>query len=281
MPDANHPHRPSTSSWNEAFAALPLETPDVGGWDAVSARLEQTRSATRRRWPTWLAVAAVLALAVGLPLRWAAQHTDPAPDNTTLASDQHPTAAAPTTQLQAPALSATNPATQRDVIDAPAQTSAPSPDTDVNPDIRRLAATDIPEPAADTPTASTVTSASPPSGPAAAAPAAITASSEPTPLDQAELDSLYAESAHLEALLAVARDERVASASAALISDHYDDQVGSIDAALMQPSLTDRQRTGLWRERVATLRQQAGFESTQRVLAAYGQRDDARLVSIN
>ena len=61
---------------------------------------------------------------------------------------------------------------------------------------------------------------------------------------------------------------------------HYEGSV-TIDAALMQSSLTDRQRNGLWRERVATLRQQAGFESTQRVLAAYGQRDDARLVSIN
>ena len=279
MPDASHPHRPPTSSWNEAFAALPLETPDAGGWDAVSAQLEPVRAGTRRRWPTWLAVAAVLALAIGVPLRWSSQHTDPPSDNATLAAGQHPTATAPTTQLQAPVLSAIPPSMQPDASDDPVQPVVPAPDTDTGP--RQLAATNLPKPAARASTAIDLPKVSSTSRPATSATAAITASSEPAQPDQGELDSLYAESARLEALLSVARDERVASASAALISDHYDDQVSNIDAALMQPSLTDRQRNGLWRERVATLRQQAGFESTQRVLAAYGQRDDARLVSIN
>lgn len=107
----------------------------------------------------------------------------------------------------------------------------------------------------------------------------VVASTEPviTP----ELDRLYAESAQLEALLSMARDERVSSGTAAALASEFDAQIASIDATLIQPDVTPQQRTALWRDRVDALRQVAAFESTQRLLAAQGERYDAMLVSVD
>jgi hypothetical protein len=99
--------------------------------------------------------------------------------------------------------------------------------------------------------------------------------------DSAALEPLYAESARLEALLQYARDPRVASGTAAAISAELDAQVGSIDAALMQPGLSVPRKTALWRERVQVLRAFAGFESTRRWLAANGERYDGALVRVD
>jgi hypothetical protein len=96
----------------------------------------------------------------------------------------------------------------------------------------------------------------------------------------AQFDALYAESARLEALLALARDDRVASASAALLGSALDAQVAGIDARLAQPGLDAPQRSALWQARVDALRQAAGFESTQRVLASQGD-GGALLVSVD
>jgi hypothetical protein len=94
------------------------------------------------------------------------------------------------------------------------------------------------------------------------------------------LDALYTESARLEALLDLARDDRVASAGAALLAAELDAQVAGIDARLAQPGLGDAQRAALWQARVDALRQAAGFESTQRVLASQGD-GGALLVSVD
>lgn len=96
----------------------------------------------------------------------------------------------------------------------------------------------------------------------------------------APLYNLYAESAQLEALLTLARDDRVSSAGAALLSDELDAQVAAIDASLAQPDLDDDERLRLWQARVDALRQAAGFESTQRLLASQG-RSDVMLVSVD
>jgi hypothetical protein len=109
---------------------------------------------------------------------------------------------------------------------------------------------------------------------------AAAAAGEPASDSAQPLDALYAESARLEALLALARDDRVASASAALLSAEFDAQVAGIDARLAQPGLDEAQRTALWQARVDALRQAAGFESTQRVLAAQG-NTGALLVSVD
>ena len=94
------------------------------------------------------------------------------------------------------------------------------------------------------------------------------------------LPALQQESARLEALLAVARDERAGNAGAMLLADAFDDQVAGIDASLTDPDTDDARRERLWQARVDTLRQAAGFVGTQRMFAAQGQ-GDALLVSVD
>jgi hypothetical protein len=106
----------------------------------------------------------------------------------------------------------------------------------------------------------------------------VAASAAPAKVEP--LYNLYAESAQLEALLALARDDRVSSAGAALLADELDAQVAAIDASLSQPGLEDGERLRLWQARVDALRQAAGFESTQRLLASQG-RSDVMLVSVD
>ena len=94
-------------------------------------------------------------------------------------------------------------------------------------------------------------------------------------------ERLYAESAQLESLLAVARDERVSSATAAALSGELESRLASIDVALMQPGLTRDQQLDLWRQRVDSLRTLTGFESNRRWLAAHGAHYDGVLVAVD
>src|SRR5688572_25113834 len=184
MPDATTRNTPQ--SWNEAFAALPLERPDADSWSRITVRLDARR---RQRWPVWLATAAALLLAVALPWRLGQQDAAVAP--------------------------ATTPA--RPVVAAPAET----------------------------------------------------------------LEQLQAESAQLEALLAMVRDERVSSGSAAVVAGDMDRQLAGIDAVLMQPELPRARQLALWRERVNALRSVVGFEGTRRWLASQGERYDGALVQVD
>jgi hypothetical protein len=95
------------------------------------------------------------------------------------------------------------------------------------------------------------------------------------------LEQLYAESAQLEAVLAMARDERVSSGAAAALAGDLDRQLASIDAALMQPGLSRAEQLALWQQRVEALRSVVSFEGTRRWLAAQGERYDGALVSID
>lgn len=95
------------------------------------------------------------------------------------------------------------------------------------------------------------------------------------------LAALQAESAQLEALVALTRDDRVANASMALVSSELDQRLRLIDTALTQTALPDDQRLSLWRQRVASLRSLAGVESTQRWFAARGERYDDALVRVD
>ncbi|MCF7222557.1 hypothetical protein [Marilutibacter chinensis] len=99
--------------------------------------------------------------------------------------------------------------------------------------------------------------------------------------DHDELERLYAESARLEALVAIARDDNVASAPAMLLTASLDDRIGRIDGALSQPELDRQQRLQLWRSRVETLHELAGVETTQRWLSARGESWDAALVQVD
>lgn len=103
-----------------------------------------------------------------------------------------------------------------------------------------------------------------------------------TPIAVADpLEALYAESAQLESLLAVARDDRMASATAAAMADELDLRVASIDAALMQPGLSADERLSLWEQRVDSLRVLTSFESNRRWLAAQGNAYQTALVRLD
>lgn len=108
-----------------------------------------------------------------------------------------------------------------------------------------------------------------------------------TPVKQAvatsneSLQQLQAESAQFEALLAMARDERMSSAAAANIANDLDRQLASIDAALMQPGLPRARQLTLWHDRVEMLRTVVGFEGTRRWLATQGERYDGALVRVD
>ena len=182
MPDVPTSSASMPRDWGEAFAALPLERPANDGWARVAARLEARR---KPRWPLWLAAAAALVLAVGLPWQWNRDH------------------------------------------------------------------------------------------------AASVADAQPVVADTDALEQLYAESAQLESLLAMARDERVSSGTAAALAGDLDRQLASIDTALMQPGLGRAQQVALWQQRVDALRSVVSFEGTRRWLAAQGERYDGALVSID
>lgn len=95
------------------------------------------------------------------------------------------------------------------------------------------------------------------------------------------LQKLKTQSAQLEALVALARDDRVGNASGELLSGELDAGIAAIDAALSQPGLDDARKQELWRQRVNFLQQLAGMEATSRWLAAQGTANDTTLVSVD
>jgi hypothetical protein len=256
MPDASNPRDRAPTGWGDAFAAMPQETPPADARARVTARLD-ARAANRHharrrsaRTAGWLgaAAAAAFALVVAWPRQEIVTAPAPMPTPTPMAVRAATPASSATldASIRKPASDATAIALPK-VVEAArkpryAERRAPAP-------------TDTPRP-----TASGATKA--------------------TPAGAQRLDTLYAESARLEALLALARDDRVASAAAALLSAELDAQVAGIDVRLAQPGLDDAQRKALWQARVDALRQAAGFESTQRVLASQGD-GGALIVSVD
>lgn len=106
------------------------------------------------------------------------------------------------------------------------------------------------------------------------------ASAKPTtPTDP--LEQLYAESAQLEAVLAIARDDTVASGAAAEVAAGLDADLARIDAQLRQPGITRDRQLALWRERCESLRISVAFESNRRWLAAHGEGYDGALVQVD
>lgn len=95
------------------------------------------------------------------------------------------------------------------------------------------------------------------------------------------LEPLYAESAQLEALLAMARDGRVSSGTAAELAGELDQRLARIDRALAAPGLDPAAQLALWHQRIDTLRAMATFEGTRRWLAAQGERYDGALVRVD
>ena len=95
------------------------------------------------------------------------------------------------------------------------------------------------------------------------------------------LASLHAESARLEYVLQLARDETVSSGAAAAVAGELDARLAAIDAELRQPGLARARQLDLWRERVRTLQSIVSFEGTRRWLAARGEGYDGALVQVD
>lgn len=299
MPDHDLTPRPAPiRDWNDAFAALPLETPDAGTWQRVQRAGRQRRAS---RWPLWLSMAAMLALAAVLP--WQLSRTVGGSD--ALDGPDAP-AATPGGDIGRPAadsgiVAAPAPRDTKRHAPAPAAAQVTAQGTEhtlaaVGIAARQAAAVRGARPAraggadagavaAQRAPVATDAAAAPPAAGDSVPRMAAHSGAQPAVVAQAaadaQLEALYAESARLEALLALARDDRVATGAAAALGDAFDAQVASIDAALREPALPDDTRNALWQQRVDTLRQFAGFESTQRALAASGERYDAMLVSVD
>jgi len=111
------------------------------------------------------------------------------------------------------------------------------------------------------------------------APAPTVATTQPAPTDP--LEQLYAESAQLEGLLAIARDDTVSSGSAAAVAANLDAELARIDAQLRTPDLPRDRQLALWQARVEALRSSVTFESTRRLLASHGERYDGALARVD
>lgn len=268
MPDAGDFEKTNASasptSWGDAFAALPQETPDAGGWQRLQARLPvATSPRVRRRWPLWLAAAASLGVALALPL-WMSREAAidlPAPTAAAAPTATPRSASADTQQLAS--VSTLDPrghdgnssAPEGNVIAASKPGSA-------------LKQSNAPRIA---PAQRPIRTVAEPAG--ATRLAELDASPQP-------IESLYAESAQLEQLLAMVRDERVASGTSAALSSDLDDRVAGIDAELTQAGLAATDRDRLWRQRVDAMQQLVGIETT-RMLSARADTFTASLVSID
>lgn len=316
MPDRNlpDPRGAAPQDWPSAFARLPAETPPADGWAQVAARLASAANAAppasdtaspalpatdrmtatrrhvphRRRW----AMAAMLAAA--LPLAWwlSQRGADPVTPATQPAQVAHSQSPAPDRAIADPSLSPSTQAspdpdkladtgehnTDRtaDRATEPAIATAPNPSSDANAPAPRTAKPQRdPSPATrerQAPTRLAVNDA---------APTPQTPASDDSDAIAQRIGELQAQSAQLEALIAASRDDRVASATAAVMSSELDQRLGLIDATLISAPLPASQRLSLWQQRVGTLRALAGVESTQRWFAAQGERYDDALVRVD
>lgn len=317
MPDTNNNRELQTSArqapgdWNEAFAALPMESPGNDGWQRLTRALDATLAGStqrstqhpkagaashrRARWPLLLASAAAVSALALLPLlhrgqapvqddparvaNTAAQVVSPSPSPpaaaATPAPNEHTPPASTSGSAPAAVVASTAPAdrvvARRKPVGTPTRKPAPAP---VASPLR-----------ARGDNGTRVADAAPATGlpkQASASAATTTDSSAAALADRAlAIQSLQAESAQLEAIVALARDERVSSASGAAVGVELDARIGRIDASLSQPGLADGDRAELWRQRVAAMRELAGIETTQRWLVTHGERYDGALVNVD
>lgn len=255
MPDTGRFEARTPADWNAAFAALPEATPPNDGWHRLQGRLPVATPAHRPRWPWGMAIAASLLLAALLPWRLLAPTQQAPASNTNIAAR--------------PVIEQADPASP--TPDAPIATTDPTPAP-----MPTLVAHGTRAPLSLT-RAARVATRDRPAGHAAATP-----ETAPADTDAAtSLDALYARSAQLEDLLALASDDRVATGTASALTDVLEAQLATVDAALSQPDLSAAQRATLWGSRVDALQQLAGIATTQRLYAARGQSYDAALVTID
>lgn len=269
-------------SWSEAFAALPAETPPGDGWARITRRLDAsvTRRGVIRRerrvsWLIGLASAAVLVLAAWSPLSHWLHAEDRAevrpPVVATTAPDSRPATAA---RIEPDPASIDTTAPGRDdtrIASSASPQVARATHRKASQIVRRAVAKRSGAHAAGVRTHSG-------SNPPASEPETGNAIAAATP---DPLQKLKTQSAQLEALVALARDDRVGNASSTLLSGEIDAGIATVDAALSQTELTDARKQELWQQRVDLLQQLAGVEATSRWLAAQGASNETRLVSVD
>ncbi|QSX74950.1 hypothetical protein HIV01_017725 [Lysobacter arenosi] len=294
MPDADRPRipmpgDPMPGNWNEAFAALPIESPGTDGWQRLTRALDgaaadataRPRPSMRRRnrWPMWLAAAAAVSAVALVPVL---RDQDGSPVSTGPAQ----IAVAPSPSASSPTPAAT-PATTLVTTPSSGSTAVPEVAIATTQPAERNVAKRKPT---GTPTRKPAPAASPLPGRNDNATRVASSDATATTPDltaaalanrAAEIQSLQAESAQLEALVALARDSRVSSASGAALGVELDERIGRIDASLSQPGLADSERAVLWQQRVTTMRALAEVETTQRWLVSHGERYDGALVSVD
>ncbi len=274
---SNLPPPSGPRDWREAFAALPQDAPDASRWPAIERTLAQAAAARNivraRRRRIGLALAAGLCALALLPfaLRRPVDIRPPAAADTPRSAStaaSHPTQRTPapsTTPREASAPVAVADTHPQQATPPRLRTARPAP-----PHERRRAlatrrdATSTPRTVA---TAMEARADVPANGTTAAA--------------EDSLDTLYAASAQLEALLTLTRDPRVDSGPAAALAGGYDAEIAAVDAQLAQPALSADEQRRLWRARVDLLQQATGLESQLRVLAASGRRLDGALVRVD
>jgi len=98
---------------------------------------------------------------------------------------------------------------------------------------------------------------------------------------ESRLQTLMAESARLEHVLAAMRDDDRAGAATGLLLDlEFEDQLRGLDTALAREDLAPEQRLLLWRQRVDLLRDYTGLQGTRQWLAADGGQLEGELVAV-
>ena len=271
MPDADRPreYNASPSDWSTAFAALPQAEPPRDCWHRLATQLPKhtrsthSRSASRAKWPVWLATAASLALAAAVPLALmdAVPDTAPSPSPTLPATQSvarvstPPSAAAVEEADAAPAIAAV----ERDTAGSEPQPQARVASVEPTPAPSLANRTPVSSPVADQVDPDTVADTRP----------------------QLRLAEIQQESARLEALLAMAHDDRVGSGTGAMLAAQMQSRLSQIDSVLASDVLDDDERLALWDARVDTLRDLTGLETTERWFAAEGRAYDTALVQVH
>lgn len=281
MADAHRPS-PMPADWGDAFGALPLAQAPDHAWrrvaDALPVQVHAPSStrvpSLRRGQRTALAIAA--SVVVALPVAWwLARPAQPAGEDvaSAVAAKARPSVAA-----SAPA------APPRPATDGQGATPVTVPRTRAPiaaagaPAVSRTGqatAKALRHAAAATADAGSARRLAPQHAHTHAAPTLAAATPSAAEADPASVVRLQQESARLEALVALARDDRMASAPAAVMSAALDDRIRLIDAALTQRGLDVATRASLWSERVDTLQDLASLEGTRRWMAAHGDSMDA------
>lgn len=114
--------------------------------------------------------------------------------------------------------------------------------------------------------------------PAAEGTAVLATADVPAAVQDADLDAVLRESAQLEAWIAWHGTRTSESGATASLELDLRDRIAAIDAVLARPTLDPAAQWPLLQERLVRLRELAGVQNTQQLLAASG--SDARAVPV-